>query len=99
MSTEYKFFDQIVNNYIFENTESQTNLTCQNVVRCAVRLFLKNDTLSERIGLDVTIVVLASPDESSFVLESKGNHIINESVLIPDVLLFELLLVSGSMSN
>jgi len=50
-------------------------------------------TLSNAIGLDITVVVLASPDESTFRLEHVGNHIIDQSVFVPDAVGFEFSLV------
>jgi len=49
--------------------------------------------LSDDIGLDITIVVLASPDETTVGLESLSHHVINKAVLVPDAELLELLLV------
>jgi hypothetical protein len=43
--------------------------------------------------LDITIVVLASPDIATIALDAIGDHIINQSVLIPQLLAFKLLLV------
>ena len=40
--------------------------------------------LSDDIGLDVTIVVLAGPDEATVGLDSVGDHIIDETVLVPE---------------
>jgi len=53
----------------------------------------RSESLGNDIRLDISIVVLASPDETSFGLNSVSNHIINESVLVPESLLLELLLV------
>jgi hypothetical protein len=50
-------------------------------------------TLSNDVGLDVTIVVLASPNEATLRLDRVGNHIVNESVLVPETKLIELSLV------
>jgi len=41
-------------------------------------------TLSYNIWLDISIVVLASPYESSVWLNTLSNHVINKSVFIPD---------------
>jgi hypothetical protein len=55
-------------------------------------------SLSDNIGLYITIVVLAGPDDSSITLECLSNHIIDKSVLVVDSLgnklILELLLVS-----
>lgn len=51
--------------------------------------------LGNDIGLDVTIIVLGGPDEVAIGLESLGNHVINEAVLVPDAKLLELGLVLG----
>lgn len=50
-------------------------------------------TLSHRVRLHVSVVVLTSPDKSSFRLHGLGHHVINQSVLIPDPLSLELRLV------
>lgn len=50
-------------------------------------------TLGNNIRLDVTIVVLASPNEATLRLDGVGNHIIDESVLVPETKLIELSLV------
>jgi len=49
--------------------------------------------LSQAIGLDVTVVVLASPDESTVGFHHVGDHIIDESVFVDEFLLIELSLV------
>jgi hypothetical protein len=50
-------------------------------------------TLSNAIRLDITIVVLASPDETTFRLEHICDHIIDQSVFVPDTVGFEFSLV------
>jgi hypothetical protein len=50
-------------------------------------------SLSNDITLDVSIVVLAGPDESSVALDSISHQIVNESMLIPKPSLLELLLI------
>ena len=40
-------------------------------------------TLSDNIRLDITIVVLAGPDEATAGLDNVGNHIIDETMLVP----------------
>ena len=45
--------------------------------------------------MDITIVVLAGPDVSSLALDDLGDHIVDESVLIPEFLLLELDLVGA----
>jgi len=51
----------------------------------------RTETLSDDIGLDITVVVLASPHKAAFHLDDLGNHIINESMLVVNTLLLELL--------
>jgi hypothetical protein len=51
-------------------------------------------SLSDNVRLDVTIIVLAGPNEATAGLECLGNHVVNETVLIPDVGSFVILLVS-----
>ena len=43
-------------------------------------------TLSDRIRLDVSVVVLAGPDEASLALEGLGHHVVYQTVLVPDTL-------------
>jgi len=54
-------------------------------------------TLSDAVGLDITIVVLASPDEAAVALDHVGDHVVDETVLVDDagglVLVLELLVV------
>lgn len=52
-----------------------------------------SEALGDRVGLDVSIVVLASPDVATVGLHGKGNHIVDETVLVPDLGLLELGLV------
>jgi hypothetical protein len=49
--------------------------------------------LSNGIGLDVSVVVLASPDKASLGLYGVGDHVVDESVLVPNALGLELWLV------
>ena len=56
-------------------------------------------TLSDRIRLDVSIVVLTGPHESSLALEGLGYHVVNKSVLIPDPLGLVLRLVFPARSK
>ena len=51
--------------------------------------------LSDNIGLDISIIVLACPNEASVALDGVGDHVINQTMLIPELLLFELCSVSG----
>lgn len=56
-------------------------------------------TLSQDVRLHVTIVILASPHESSGRLQDLSHHVVNETVLVPDLQLFKLwLVVPGDMS-
>jgi len=50
-------------------------------------------TLSDDIRLDITVVVLASPDETTFGFNHICDHIINQSVFVPDTVGFEFSLV------
>jgi hypothetical protein len=50
-------------------------------------------TLSDNIGLNITIIVLTSPDKVTVRLEALGNHIINKTVLVPDTSSIELRLI------
>jgi len=49
--------------------------------------------LSNAIRLDITVVVLAGPDETTIGFHHISNHIVNKSVFIPEALGFEFLLV------
>jgi len=40
------------------------------------------ETLSDDIGLNISIVVLAGPDDTSFTFDGLSNHIINKSMFI-----------------
>mmetsp|Transcript_97472 Transcript_97472/g.134064 ORF Transcript_97472/g.134064 Transcript_97472/m.134064 type:complete len:376 (-) Transcript_97472:86-1213(-) len=44
------------------------------------------ESLCDDITLDITIVVLASPDETTIALEDLSNHIVNETVLVVNTL-------------
>lgn len=50
-------------------------------------------TLSEAIRLDITIVILASPHETTFRFHTVSDHIVDESVFIPNTSLGEFSLV------
>jgi hypothetical protein len=50
-------------------------------------------TLSNDVRLNVSIVVLASPNETSRGLDRKGNHIINQTMFVSDFCRIILLLV------
>lgn len=45
--------------------------------------------MSQAIRLDISIVVFASPHESTLVLKHEGNHVVDKSVLVPETFLFE----------
>lgn len=49
--------------------------------------------LSHDVRLDISVVVLASPDEASTRLQSLSNHIVDESVFVSQLLFVELWLV------
>lgn len=50
-------------------------------------------TLRDNVGLDVSVVVLEGQDESSSGLKHLGNQVVDESVLVPEFVGVELLLV------
>ena len=50
----------------------------------------KQLTLSNRVWLNIAIIVLACPDETSFRLKSLCYHVVNQSVFIHDSLCFKL---------
>eukprot|EP00128_Syssomonas_multiformis_P014375 Colp12_sorted_trinity150504_noHs@5349 len=49
--------------------------------------------LSDKIRHNITIIVLASPHETTVRLDGIGHHVVNKAVLVPDALLLERLLV------
>lgn len=51
------------------------------------------ETLRDDVRLHIPIVVLAGPNDSTVSLDNLGDHVVNESVLVVDALLFELCLV------
>jgi len=42
------------------------------------------EALSEGVGLDITVVVLASPDESTFPFNHVGDHSVNKPMAVLD---------------
>ena len=46
-------------------------------------------TLGNNVRLYVTVIVLAGPHEGTAGLESLGDHVVNETVLVPDAQLVE----------
>ena len=50
-------------------------------------------TLSEDITLDITVVVLAGPDKATAGFQGLGDHIVDQTMLVPDLLFFKLSLV------
>mgnify|MGYP006933347656 CR=1 FL=1 len=55
--------------------------------------------LSDAVRLNVTVVVLAGPDEASFGFDHVSDHIIDESVLIGDTSSLEILLELGIIDS
>jgi len=53
----------------------------------------RSKSLSYTVRLNISVVVLASPDEASIGLHSESDHIVDKSVLIPDLGFAVLLLV------
>ena len=49
-----------------------------------------SEALGQNVGLDVAIVVLASPDETSRRFDRLSDHVINQAVLVVDSCSFEL---------
>lgn len=72
------------------NTE---HLHGQNYTVNALPWWVQTPTLSYRVRLDISIIVLARPHESSLRLHCVGDHVVNQTVLIPNLLLFKGLLV------
>lgn len=72
------------------NTE---HLHGQNYTVKALPWWVQTPTLGYRVGLDISIVVLARPHESSLRLHCVGDHVVNQTVLIPNLLLLKGLLV------
>jgi len=46
--------------------------------------------LGEDIGLDVAVVVFASPDETAGRFKGLGDHVVDETVFVPDAFGVEL---------
>lgn len=62
----------------------------------------RSEALSDNIRLNITIVVLASPNEAAASLDNLGDNIVDESVLVPEVLglhLLEVLLAVDSLEG
>jgi len=51
--------------------------------------------LGHNVALDVSIVVLARPHKPSLALDHLGHHVVDQSVLVPEVLGIEVLFVGG----
>ncbi len=51
------------------------------------------ESLGENVGLDIAIVVLACPDETTAGLDDLSDHVIDETVFVVDACTFELLLI------
>jgi len=51
------------------------------------------EALGNDIGLDITVVVLQSHDETTLGLDHLSDHVVDETVLVPDALGIEVLLV------
>jgi len=51
--------------------------------------------LGDNIGLHITIVVLAGPDEATAGLDGVGDHIVDEAMLVPEASSLKLSLVFG----
>src|ERR1700731_3252664 len=49
--------------------------------------------LGNNVGLDVTVIVLAGPDKTTLALQSLSNHVVNQTVFIPDASGVKLLLI------
>ena len=50
-------------------------------------------TLSDDVGLHISVVVLASPHEASGRLECLSDHVVNQTMLVPRSSLLKLTLV------
>jgi len=50
----------------------------------------RSETLSNDIRLNISIVVLASPDETTFSFDCLSNHIVNKSMFVINTLSFIL---------
>lgn len=72
------------------NTE---HLQGQNYTVKALPWWVQTPTLSYRVRLDISIVVLTRPDKSSLRLHCVGDHVVNQTVLIPNLFLLKGLLV------
>ena len=48
------------------------------------------EALGHRVGLHVAVVVLAGPDEGAFPLQRRGDHVVDQAMLVGDALGLEL---------
>ena len=55
--------------------------------------YQRTETLGNRVGLDVTVVVLASPYETTVGFHGVSDHIVDQTVLVDNTSSFELRLV------
>lgn len=53
----------------------------------------RTETLGHDVRLYIAVVVLAGPHKFTFGFQCLGNHIIDQTVLVPDFQRFELLFV------
>lgn len=51
-------------------------------------------SLRHDIGLDVTVVIFASPDKTAGRFDALRHHIVDKSVLVPDLVFLKIGLVS-----
>ena len=56
-------------------------------------LVISARTLSDHVGLDISVVILASPNEGSVGLERLSDHVVDQPVLVPDSQFVEVALV------
>ena len=60
--------------------------------------FLRTD-LCDDVALDVAVVVLAGPNESSGALQGLRYHVVDQSVLVANVRLLELRFIFPELKN
>lgn len=90
------------------NTPSSFSATTQKLARASYAcrfqcfitvMFSEYLTLRKDVGLNVSVIVLASPHKGSGRLQHLGDHIVDKPVLIPDLQFVKLWLVIPAEDN
>ena len=62
----------------------------------------RSKALSNNVGLNITVVVFACPHEAAFALQALGDHVVNQTMCVGDVLGVHhrfVFLTAGSLSE